>query len=99
MKGSIRFAWLVLGMITMVACFDSGDTKTNHNFDIVLSEDGTMSPELNVVGGGFAVYFGNKAVLVYDELSFEVEKFYIRSYESNDLFDRVRIKLTQYHFG
>jgi len=99
MKGSIRFAWLVLGMITMVACFDSGDTKTNHGFDIVLSEDGIVSPEINAVGGGFAAYFGSKAVLVYNDLAFEIEKFYVRSHESNDLFERTVGQLNQYQFG
>lgn len=99
MKGSIRFALLILGMIAVVACFDSGDTKTGHDYDVVLSQDGTMSASFNCVGGGFAAYFGSKAVLVYNELSFEVEKFYVRSHESNDLFERAVGQLDQYQFG
>lgn len=99
MKGSIRFTLIMLGMILAIACFDSGDTKTNHGFYIVLSEDGTVSADLNSVKASVAAYFGSKAVLASYTLSFEIEKFYVRSHESNDLFDIVPIKLTQYWFG
>ena len=100
MKVSIRFTLLVLGMIAMVACLDSGDAKTDRGYDVVFSQDYTVSPIPNVVGSGSALCpSGSKGVLVYNDLSFEVEKFYIKNYESSDLFDRVPIRLTQYWFG
>lgn len=100
MKGSIRFTLLMLGIIAMVACLDSGDTKKDRSYDVVFSQDYAVSPIPNVVEGGSALCpSGSKGVFVYNELSFEVEKFYIKNYESSDLFEKVPIRLHQYWFG
>lgn len=101
MKGSIRLTLLVLGMIAMVACvFDSGDTKTDRDYEFVWLQDYTVSPVLNAVEYGFALCpSGDKGVLVYNDLSFEVEEFYIRDHESKDLFEITIGDLAATQFG
>lgn len=102
MKGSIRFTLLVLGMIAMVACvLDSGDTKTDRDYSIVLSQDDTVRAELSVITGyGYLpCSLERKGALVYNELSFEIDEFYIEDHESKDLFELTPEDLSATQFG
>ena len=88
-----------LGAMIGTFSFDSERTSTGYGYEIVLSEDGTVSTCFSVPETCYTVStLGSKAVIDVDYLTVEVEKFYISSHKSNDLYTIPIGELAEYQF-
>ena len=99
MKGSIviLFLGLILGMGPTLS-FGSEWTNTDNGYVIELSQDGPVAVTLNAESGSvnhgdvfrvaYAIrFFGNDdADLVYTDLAFWLDEYFIGSHKPNDLF-------------